>query len=123
RSQELALAAAIDLDGGPPTALLAAGTDGSDGPTPAAGAYADEQTLRRARRAGVDALAALADNASHPFFRAEGGLFVTGPTRTNVMDLALVRIDPAHLARGSGAAAGPGEQRSNLDVSRASKTV
>ncbi len=99
RSQELALAAAIDLDGGPPTALLAAGTDGSDGPTSAAGAYADEQTLARARRAGVDAVAALAENASHPFFRAEGGLFVTGPTRTNVMDLALLRIDPAHSAR------------------------
>jgi len=95
RSQELALAAAVDLDGGPPTALLAAGTDGNDGPTQAAGAYADERTLARARRAGLDARTALAANDSHPFFRAEGGLFVTGPTRTNVMDLALVRVDPA----------------------------
>jgi glycerate-2-kinase len=94
RSQELALAAALELDGGPPTALLAAGTDGSDGPTDAAGAYADEGTLARARRAGLDARAALAANDSHAFFRAEGGLFVTGPTRTNVMDLALVRVDP-----------------------------
>jgi glycerate-2-kinase len=94
RSQELALAAALELDGGPPTALLAAGTDGSDGPTDAAGAYADEGTLARARRAGLDARAALAANDSHTFFRAEGGLFVTGPTRTNVMDLALVRVDP-----------------------------
>ena len=99
RSQELALAAALNLDSGPPTALLAAGTDGSDGPTPAAGAYADERTLARARLAGLDARSALAANASHPFFRAEGGLFVTGPTRTNVMDLALVRVDPADSAR------------------------
>jgi glycerate-2-kinase len=95
RSQELALAAALELDGGPPTALLSAGTDGSDGPTDAAGAYADEGTLARARRAGLDARAALQANDSHAFFRAEGGLFVTGPTRTNVMDLALVRVDPA----------------------------
>ncbi len=92
RSQELALAAALELDGGPPTALLAAGTDGNDGPTGAAGAYADEGTLARSRRAGLDARAALAANDSHAFFRAEGGLFVTGPTRTNVMDLALVRV-------------------------------
>jgi glycerate-2-kinase len=95
RSQELALAAAIALDGGPPTALLAAGTDGSDGPTDAAGAYADEATLARARAAGLDAHAALAENDSHGFFAAEGGLFTTGPTRTNAMDLALVRVDPA----------------------------
>jgi glycerate-2-kinase len=95
RSQELALAAALALDGGPPTALLAAGTDGSDGPTDAAGAYADEATLSRARAAGLDARAALAANDSNGFFAVEGGLFTTGPTRTNVMDLALVRVDPA----------------------------
>jgi hydroxypyruvate reductase len=99
RCQELALAAALHLDGGPPTALLAAGTDGNDGPTPAAGAYADEQTLARARRAGLDARIALAANDAHPFFRAEGGLFATGPTRTNVMDLALLRVDPGGAVR------------------------
>jgi glycerate-2-kinase len=75
-------------------ALLAAGTDGSDGPTDAAGAFADEGTVERGRRAGVDALAALAENDSYGFFAAEGGLWVTGPTRTNVMDLALVRVEP-----------------------------
>ncbi len=95
RCQELALAAAIALDGPVPTALLAAGTDGSDGPTDAAGAYADEGTLARARRKGLDAAAALDRNDSHAFFRAEGGSFDTGPTRTNVMDLALLRVDPA----------------------------
>jgi glycerate-2-kinase len=99
RCQELALAAAVHLDGGPPTALLAAGTDGNDGPTRSAGAYVDEQTLERARRAGLDARSALAENASHTFFRTEGGLFATGPTRTNVMDLALLRVDPGDVGR------------------------
>lgn len=94
RNQELALAAAIALDGGAPLALLAAGTDGSDGPTDAAGAYADEGSAERGRRAGVDARSALSRNDSHAFFAAEGGLFVTGPTLTNVMDLALLRVEP-----------------------------
>jgi glycerate-2-kinase len=98
RSQELALAAAIALDAGHPTALLAAGTDGSDGPTDAAGAFADEATLARGREAGLDARAALARNDAYAFFAAEGGLFVTGPTHTNVMDLALLRVDPAPAA-------------------------
>ena len=98
RSQELALAAAIALDGGEATALLAAGTDGTDGPTDAAGAFADEGTLARARELGLDPQGALAHNDSGGFFGALGELFVTGPTRTNVMDLALVRVDPAGRA-------------------------
>jgi glycerate-2-kinase len=91
RSQELALAAAVALEGRADCALLAAGTDGRDGPTDAAGAYADGGTLARARARGLDARAALANNDSHGFFCAEGGVFRTGPTRTNVMDLALLR--------------------------------
>jgi glycerate-2-kinase len=94
RNQELALAAAIALEGRPGISLLAAGTDGSDGSTPAAGAFADAGTLERGRRAGVDAREALAANDSHGFFAAEGGMFATGPTGTNVMDLVLVRVDP-----------------------------
>lgn len=93
RSQELALAAALDWDAGgaPPDAcLLAAGTDGTDGPTEAAGAFADPETVRRGREQGVEAALCLERNDSHGFFAREGGLFVTGPTRTNVMDLALV---------------------------------
>ncbi|HEY8155388.1 MAG TPA: DUF4147 domain-containing protein [Myxococcota bacterium] len=93
RSQELALAAAIALDGDPRSTLLAAGTDGSDGPTAAAGAFADGGTLARSRALGLDARGALARNDSGAFFAAEGGLFVTGPTRTNVMDLALLWIE------------------------------
>jgi glycerate-2-kinase len=94
RNQELALAAAIGLEGELRATLLAAGTDGSDGPTRAAGAFADGATLARARSLGLDARAALARNDSGGFFEAEGGVFVTGPTRSNVMDLALLWLEP-----------------------------
>jgi glycerate-2-kinase len=98
RNQELALAAAIEFDrvsvGGP--VLLAAGSDGSDGPTEAAGAWADSGTVERGRHHGVDAALALANNDSHSFFEAESGLVVTGPTGTNVMDLVLAWV-PAQL--------------------------
>jgi glycerate-2-kinase len=90
RNQELALAAAIALEGRTDRALLAAGTDGSDGPTAAAGAFADGGTVTRGATSGVDARAALARNDSNGFFSMEGGLVVTGPTHTNVMDVALV---------------------------------
>ena len=92
RSQELALAAAQLLSGRATVSLLAAGTDGTDGPTDAAGAYADGQTLERAGARGLDSKAALDDNDAYAFFRDEGGLFSTGPTRTNVMDLALATV-------------------------------
>ena len=92
RSQELALAAALELESSTGISLLAAGTDGTDGPTDAAGAFADGQTVARGAAAGVDAGAALRSNDSHRFYAAEGGLFITGPTGTNVMDLVLVRV-------------------------------
>ncbi len=100
RAQELALAAALELAGTAGSVLLAAGTDGSDGPTDAAGAFADGETVARGAARGADARDALERNDSHGFFRAEGGCFWTGPTRTNVMDLVLVRVDAA--ARGTG---------------------
>jgi hydroxypyruvate reductase len=93
RCQELALAAALAIEGRSDIAVLAAGTDGADGPTDAAGAFADGGTVARGRRAGVDAAAALEDNDSHGFFCREGGVFRTGPTGTNVADLALVLRD------------------------------
>jgi glycerate-2-kinase len=93
RNQELALAAACELEGSPGIALLAAGTDGTDGPTDAAGAYADGGTVERGSALGLEARAALERNDSYPFFSAEGGLLVTGPTRTNVMDLVLVLVE------------------------------
>jgi len=94
RNQELALAAAVELAGNRKVALLAAGTDGIDGPTDAAGAYADGETLAHGSELGVDARAALAANDSHSFFDREGGVLRTGPTGTNVMDLAFLYVDP-----------------------------
>jgi glycerate-2-kinase len=94
RNQELALAAAIEFAGNPKLALLAAGTDGIDGPTDAAGAYADGASVSRGSELGLDARCALANNDSHGFFDREGGVLRTGPTGTNVMDLALLYVDP-----------------------------
>jgi glycerate-2-kinase len=93
RSQELALAAAIELAGTRGVCLLAAGTDGIDGPTGAAGAFSDGGSVDRGRSAGVDALLALRENDSNGFFCAEGGIFAPGTTGTNVRDLVLLRID------------------------------
>lgn len=92
RNQELALAAALTLEGRRDAALLAAGTDGADGPTDAAGAFVDGGTVARGRVRGLEAREALARNDSYGFFSCEGGLVRTGPTRTNVMDLALLRL-------------------------------
>jgi glycerate-2-kinase len=95
RAQELALAAALALAGDARVSLLAAGTDGSDGPTPAAGAFADGGTVARGAALGLDARACLDDNDAYGFFAREGGAFVTGPTGTNVMDLVLAHVRDA----------------------------
>ncbi len=87
RNQELALAAALALDGLPGVVLVALGTDGTDGPTDAAGAVATGQTVARARDLGLDPAAHLADNDAYPFFDAMDDLIRTGPTGTNVNDL------------------------------------
>jgi hydroxypyruvate reductase len=92
RNQELALGAALVLDGVEETLVASLGTDGVDGPTDAAGAVATGDTLVRARRKGLDALAALAENDSYPFFRALDDLLVTGPTGTNIMDLQIILV-------------------------------
>ena len=89
RNQEFALAAARELAGEEGMAVLACGTDGIDGPTDAAGAYADGTTVARAAALGLDAAAHLENNDAYPFFRALGDLLVTGPTGTNVADLAI----------------------------------
>jgi glycerate 2-kinase len=87
RNQEFALAAALELDGFANLLVLSAGTDGTDGPTDAAGAIATGETIARARRRGLDPAKHLADNNSYPFFDALGNLVQTGPTGTNVMDI------------------------------------
>jgi glycerate-2-kinase len=70
--------------------FLAAGTDGIDGPTPAAGAVVDGTTVSRGAAVGFDAQVFLGDNDAHPFLDATGDLLITGPTGTNVGDLWLL---------------------------------
>jgi glycerate 2-kinase len=93
RSQHLALAAGVVL-AGEAGIVLAAGTDGVDGPTDAAGACVDGSTVDRARRRGLDPEAALAASDSHSLLAAIGDLVRTGPTGTNVADL-VVALRPA----------------------------
>ena len=89
RCQELALAMVPELAAMRGVVVLAAGTDGSDGPTDAAGAVADPTSFKRARQKGLDARRALAENDSHSFFAALDDLVVTGPTGSNLMDVYL----------------------------------
>ena len=93
RAQELALRLAVALEGVPGITVLVAGTDGRDGPTEAAGSFADGGTLARARATGCDPLAALADNDSNRALAAADDLFITGPTGTNVADLVVAWVD------------------------------
>ena len=90
RCQELALAAALAIDGVEDVTVLAGGTDGTDGPTDAAGGVADGATVARARAAGIDPRAALEDNDAHGALAASSDLLVSGPTCTNLLDLYLV---------------------------------
>jgi len=92
RNMELALAFAMEIEGIDGVTLLSAGTDGTDGPTDAAGAIVDGETVKKARAAGLDPVDYLTNNDSYNFFRKIDGLFITGPTGTNVMDLQILRI-------------------------------
>jgi glycerate 2-kinase len=93
RNQEFCLAAALDLMDLPPrVVILSGGTDGNDGPTPAAGAIVDKQTVQRGIQAGMKAAEYLRNNDSFHFFEKTGELLVTGPTKTNVMDVRLVLV-------------------------------
>jgi hydroxypyruvate reductase len=92
RNQEFALAAAFDIAGMTDVAILSAGTDGTDGPTDAAGAIADGSTIARAKKAGLDARRFLENNDSYRFFAALRDLIHTGPTNTNVMDIRVVLV-------------------------------
>lgn len=94
RSQELALAAAIEIGGMPPerVVVLCAGTDGTDGPTDAAGALVDGSTVARAAALGLDARQFLDNNDAYHLFEPLHDLVLTGPTNTNVNDLVLMLI-------------------------------
>jgi len=93
RNTELALAFAIAADGMEGVTFLSAGTDGTDGPTDAAGAIVDGGTVKRGREKGLDAREYLERNDSYSFFKETGELLITGPTVTNVMDLEIVLIE------------------------------
>lgn len=92
RNQEFALASAIGIEGLPRTVILSGGTDGTDGPTDAAGAMADGTTVSRAWDAGLDPTAFLENNDSYHFFKKLDDLLITGPTLTNVMDLRIILV-------------------------------
>lgn len=93
RNQEFALAAALALAGIDGIAILSAGTDGTDGPTDAAGAFADGATTTRARARGLNPQLCLRENNAYPLFEQLGDLFAPGPTRTNVMDMVCMIIE------------------------------
>ncbi|MEO5925512.1 MAG: glycerate kinase [Bryobacteraceae bacterium] len=93
RNQEFVLAAALALQGARDLMILSGGTDGIDGPTDAAGAFADGGTVARAASMGLDAKAYLANNDSYHFFEPLNALIKTGPTGTNVMDVRLLLLD------------------------------
>ena len=92
RNQEFVLAAAIALAGRAGIAVLSAGTDGTDGPTDAAGAFAGPGILAAAKERGLEPQAFLANHDSYNFFAPLGALLTTGPTNTNVMDVRLLLV-------------------------------
>jgi glycerate 2-kinase len=95
RNQELALAVALALDGWSDVLVMALATDGTDGPTDAAGAIVTGNTVARAHTLGLDPLASLEANDSYPFFDSLGDLIRTGPTGTNVNDLLFILMGEA----------------------------
>lgn len=100
RNQEAALAAAIEIAGSD-RMFLAAGTDGIDGPTDAAGALVDGESVARGMAAGRNPVDDLEENDAHAFLRASGDLIITGPTGTNVGDLWIVVRQTPRLSRNS----------------------
>ena len=93
RNQELALAAAPGLQGLPHAAVFSVGSDGTDGPTDAAGGYVDGTTMLDLQAKGLDVFAVLQDNDAYHALQAVDGLIVTGPTGTNVNDVAVALLD------------------------------
>jgi hydroxypyruvate reductase len=92
RNQEFALAAALTIAGLNNVVVLSGGTDGTDGPTDAAGAIADGTTAARARKKGLNPKDYLQRNDSYSFFQQLDDLVMTGPTRTNVMDVYMLLV-------------------------------
>jgi glycerate-2-kinase len=96
RNQEFALAALVELQkttGTDTPVIMSAGTDGTDGPTDAAGAVVDAFVMQTAKKMGLDAASFLEQNDSYHFFEKAGGHIITGPTQTNVMDIVVALIN------------------------------
>lgn len=93
RNTELALAFALEIAGKKGITLLSAGSDGTDGPTDAAGAIVNGDTVHKAKNLGLDPERFLENNDSYNFFKKTGGLFITGPTGTNVIDIQIIVVD------------------------------
>jgi glycerate 2-kinase len=92
RNTEFCLASAVDIEGMEDITVLSGGTDGTDGPTDAAGAIVDGKTVTEARLQGLDPLRYLKNNDSYHLFEATGDLLKTGPTMTNVMDMRIILV-------------------------------
>jgi hydroxypyruvate reductase len=92
RNQEFALASALIIEGMENVVVLSGGTDGTDGPTNAAGAIADGRTMARAREMNLDPPDHLKRNDAYPFFQTLDDLIITGPTRTNVSDIYMLLV-------------------------------
>lgn len=93
RNQELALSAAMGIDGIQNACVFSVGSDGTDGPTDAAGGYVDGDTAACLRAQGMDIYSVLQDNDAYHALQKSGGLIITGPTGTNVNDVAVALID------------------------------
>ena len=92
RNQELALSAAMGISGLQDTAVFSLGSDGTDGPTDAAGGYADGDTAPALKREGIDIFRVLEDNDAYRGLEKSGGLIISGPTGTNVNDVSVLLI-------------------------------
>ena len=92
RNQEIALSAALGIQGLQDTAVFSLGSDGTDGPTDAAGGFCDGDSVARMRARGIQAESWLEDNNAYPALAACDGLIMTGPTGTNVNDLTVLLI-------------------------------
>ncbi|MBI5308906.1 MAG: glycerate kinase [Planctomycetes bacterium] len=92
RNQEFTLSAALEIDGLANTVILSAGTDGTDGNTDAAGAVADGLTIARAKELRIDPEAHLSGHNAYDFFKSQNSLVMTGPTKTNVMDIVVLLV-------------------------------
>ena len=93
RNQELALAAAVGIDGIPGAAVFSVGSDGTDGPTDAAGGYVDYQTAAELKAQGIEIFKVLQNNDAYNALKVSGGLIITGPTGTNVNDVAVALLN------------------------------